>query len=252
MNNEGSCYKNMFKIDFIDRGCGQHPLQQSLLCCNCIRHLTISKIAYSHTIQIHSSNAVIVWFIATVFASKQMYLLVTVSLFSMSTQRTALTRITTVNLYYRRLILFCFVNYFLFEVIKQPWHWNIAAFPTHLLSGRANTRQVFQDKERMLRVGFNECLWYLMVYILHSTVFSLTDGFEPSSYRRGLSLLRFLAELFVFGTLLLNSFPAYKTRLVSLLLKIFRPKHLKISTSQLRILRWERCLSLSISPIFKI
>jgi len=30
----------------------------------------------------------------------------------------------------------------------------------------------------------------------------------------GLSLLKFLAELFVFGTLLLDSFPAYKSRLV--------------------------------------
>ena len=57
------------------------PFEQSLLCYNCIRYLTIYKIVYSHTIQIHSSNAVIIRFITTVFASKQMHLLIAVSLF---------------------------------------------------------------------------------------------------------------------------------------------------------------------------
>ena len=50
------------------------PYDKDLLCRNCIRYLTIFKIVDSHAVQIHSSNAVIVRLIATVFTSKQMHL----------------------------------------------------------------------------------------------------------------------------------------------------------------------------------
>ena len=74
------------------------PYGKDLLCRNCIRYLAIFKIVDSHAVQIHSSNAVIVRLITTVLASEQMYLLVAVSLFNVSTDRTALTCITRVNL----------------------------------------------------------------------------------------------------------------------------------------------------------
>ena len=96
------------------------PYDKDLLCRNCIRYLTIFEIVDSHAVQIHSSNTVIVRFIATVLTSKQMYLLVAVRLFNVSTYRTALTRITRVNLNNSRLILFSLVDEFLFKVIERP------------------------------------------------------------------------------------------------------------------------------------
>ena len=81
--------------------------------------MTIFEIVDSHAVQIHSSNTVIVRFIATVLTSKQMYLLVAVRLFNVSTYRTALTRITRVNLNNSRLILFSLVDKFLFKVIER-------------------------------------------------------------------------------------------------------------------------------------
>ena len=53
-----------------------------------------------------------------------------------------------------------------------------------------------------------------MIYILHPTVFSLADSFKSLSCRRSLSLLKFLAELFVLGTLLLDVSATNKTGLV--------------------------------------
>ena len=80
---------------------------KDLLCRNCIRYLAISKIVYSHTIQIHCSNTIIVRLVTTVFAGKQVYLLGTVSLFNVPADRTTLTCIAGVNLDDCRLSLFC-------------------------------------------------------------------------------------------------------------------------------------------------
>ena len=82
--------------------------------------MAICKIVYSHTIQIHSSNAVIIRFVTTVFASKQMYLFIAVRFFNVSATRAALTCIARVYLNNRRLILFCFVDQFLLKVIERP------------------------------------------------------------------------------------------------------------------------------------
>ena len=68
--------------------------------------MAIFKIVYSHTVQIHSSYAVIIRFIATVFTAKQMYLLIAVSLFHVSTARATLACVSRINLNHSRLILF--------------------------------------------------------------------------------------------------------------------------------------------------
>ena len=66
----------------------------------------------------------------------------------------------------------------------------------------------------MLRIGLNECLWYLVVYILHPTVFSLTDSFKPTSWWWGLTHLEFFTKFWIACTFLFDSFTAYKARLV--------------------------------------
>ena len=55
--------------------------------------------------QIHSSNAVIVRFITTVFTTEKMYLLVTVSLFCMTAFGTSLACISRINLFYKLMML---------------------------------------------------------------------------------------------------------------------------------------------------
>lgn len=91
------------------------PYDKDLLCRNCIRYLGFFKIAYSHAVQIHSSNAVIVRCVATVLTSKQVYLLITVSLFNVSADRATLACITGVNLNNSRLVLFSLVDKFLLD-----------------------------------------------------------------------------------------------------------------------------------------
>ena len=63
----------------------------------------------------------------------------------------------------------------------------------------------------MPRVLFNECLRYTMVYILHPTVFSLTDSLKSSSCRRCLPYLKLSAKFTVMRTFLLDGPAGYKT-----------------------------------------
>lgn len=51
------------------------------------------KIVYSHAIQVHCSNAIIIGFVTTVFTGKQMQFLIPVRLFNVTTDRTALNYI---------------------------------------------------------------------------------------------------------------------------------------------------------------
>ena len=67
--------------------------------------MAIIEIVDSHAIQIHCADTVIVRLIATVLTGKQMYLLVAVCLFCVSTDGTALAGIPRVNLDYGRLVL---------------------------------------------------------------------------------------------------------------------------------------------------
>lgn len=46
-----------------------------------------------------------------------------------------------------------------------------------------DSRQIFKNKKRILRIVFNECLTNVVICILHPTVFSLTDSFNPTSCR---------------------------------------------------------------------
>ena len=68
--------------------------------------MTIIEIVDSHAIQIHCADPVIVRLVAAVLTGKQMYLLVAICLFCVSTDGTALAGIPRVDLDYGRLVLF--------------------------------------------------------------------------------------------------------------------------------------------------
>ena len=127
-----------------------------------MRYLTIRKIIYSHTIQIHSSNTVIIRFVTAIFTSRQVYFLVTIRRFRMPTNRTA------------------------------------------------RTCQIFHYKESVLWITFNECLRYRMVHILHPTVFSMTNRFEPSSWGWRMSHWKLFTKLGIVRPFLFHSFPAFR------------------------------------------
>ena len=101
-------------------------MRQSLLCRNCIRYLAIIEIVDSHAIQIHCADTVIVRLVAAVLTGKQMYLLVAICLFCVSTDGTALAGIPRVDLDYGRLVLFRLIEELLFEVVESPRYRNIA------------------------------------------------------------------------------------------------------------------------------
>ena len=93
-------------------------------------------------IQIHSSNAVIIRFVATILTGKQMQFLVPVSFFNVSTHRATLTCITRINLNYSRLLLLSFIDKFLFKVIERPGYRYIPVFGAYSFCRFTNTRQL--------------------------------------------------------------------------------------------------------------
>lgn len=109
--------------------------------------MTIIEIVDSHAIQIHCADTVIVRLVAAVLTGKQMYLLVAVCLFCVSTDGTALTGIPRVDLDYGRLVLFRLIEELLFEVIESPRYRNIAVLRFDTFRGMMNTGQIFQNEE---------------------------------------------------------------------------------------------------------
>ena len=120
--------------------------------------MTIIEIVDSHAIQIHCADPVIVRLVAAVLTGKQMYLLVAICLFGVSTDGTALAGIPRVDLDYGRSVLFRLVDEFLFEVIESPRYRNIAMLRFDTLRGMTDTGQIFQNEESVRRVIYNECL----------------------------------------------------------------------------------------------
>ena len=109
--------------------------------------MTIIEIVDSHAIQIHCADTVIVRLVAAVLTGKQMYLLVAVCLFCVSTDGTALAGIPRVDLDYGRLVLFRLIEELLFEVVESPRYRNIAVLRFDTLRGMTDTGQIFQNEE---------------------------------------------------------------------------------------------------------
>ena len=105
--------------------------------------MTIIEIVDSNAIQIHCDDTVIVRLVAAVLTGKQMYLLVAICLFCVSTDGTALAGIPRGDLDYGRLVLFRLVDEFLFEVVESPRYRNIAMLRFDTLCSIANTSQIF-------------------------------------------------------------------------------------------------------------
>ena len=120
--------------------------------------MTIIEIVDSHAIQIHCADPVIVRLVAAVLTGKQMYLLVAICLFCVSTDGTALAGIPRVDLDYGRMILFCLVDELPFEVIESPRYRNIAVLRFDTFRGMTDTGQIFQNEESVRGVIYNECL----------------------------------------------------------------------------------------------
>ena len=109
--------------------------------------MAIIQIVDSHAIQIHCADTVIVRLVAAVLTGKQMYLLVAICLFCVSTDGTALAGIPRVDLDYGRLVLFRLIEELLFEVVESPRYRNIAALRFDTLRGMTDTGQIFQNEE---------------------------------------------------------------------------------------------------------
>ena len=109
--------------------------------------MAIIEIVDSHAIQIHCADTVIVRLVTTVLTGKQMYLLVAICLFCVSTDGTALAGIPGVNLDYGRLVLFRLIEELLFEVVESPRYRNIAVLRFDTLRGMTDTGQIFQNEE---------------------------------------------------------------------------------------------------------
>lgn len=56
----------------------------------------------------------------------------------------------------------------------------------------------------MLRIVLNECFRYTVIDVLHPTVFSLADSFDPFSGRWGFTHLQLFAELGIMGSFLFD------------------------------------------------
>ena len=100
----------------------------------------------------------VVVLVAAVPTGKQMYLLVAVYLFCVSTDGTALAGIPRVDLDYGRLVLFRLVDEFLFKVIESPRYRNIAVLRFDTFCGITDSGQIFQNEERVCGVIYDECL----------------------------------------------------------------------------------------------
>ena len=91
-----------------------------MLRCHCIRYLAIREIVYSHTIQIHCANAVIIGSITAIFTTEGMLLFISVCFFSVTTNRTSLTCVVRIDIDDRTFIQSSFILNLLFKVIKRP------------------------------------------------------------------------------------------------------------------------------------
>ena len=122
--------------------------------------------------QIHSSDAIIIRGVTTVFAFEEMDLLITVRAFGMPTLGAALTRILRRHFNHFVVVVLCLIHELLLQIVESPTYHDITIFDTHFFGNGADTGEVFQHEERIFWVGIHECLRYTMVNILHPTVFS--------------------------------------------------------------------------------
>ena len=117
-----------------------------------------TKIADSHAMQIHASDAVVIRRITAFFTPEQMETLAPIALFCVPTGWTPLTGICWVNLNNLAASPDCLIFELLTQVIEGSADGYIALLRAYPLCGRSDTSQVFQHKQGVLRVVFHECL----------------------------------------------------------------------------------------------
>lgn len=146
-----------------------------------------------------------------------MLFLVSVSSFNVPTDWASLTGILQAYIDDHAVISRSLILQLLLKVIEAPTDRHIAVFSSDLSCCMSDSGQVFQNKQRVLGVVFDECLRYTMVHILHPTVFSLPERFQSSSRRRRPALLKVSSDLVVLCSLCF----AFCSTIYSLFLTLF-------------------------------